>query len=233
MWTGERGRTTKANRSRTPGPTTRPKMDDKTKQPIFKQQDRQVAKDDLDKTKNTNAVELAGLTAMGLGEGDPYPAWKKDDKGNVVVDKDGKPTADPFVLSYKPLRTPSAEREPRKTRRRSISTPAPVPSWPRMDSVPSWSRRAWRFFCWWVSNRSRPWVKRPRTQEGHRARGLAVPGDSRRGLLPVRVFRRQLFPEQRLHHVQCRRFRRAHRGHDGSGGHLGLWQLLRRARRSC
>jgi amino acid transporter len=79
-----------------------PKVDDKTKQPIWKQQDRVVAKDDLDKAKNTNAVELAGLTAMGLGEGDPYPAWKQDDKGNVIVDKDGKPTADPFILSYKP-----------------------------------------------------------------------------------------------------------------------------------
>jgi amino acid transporter len=77
-----------------------PKMDEKTKQPIFKQQDRQVAKDDLDKAKNTNAVELAGLTAMGLGEGDPYPVWKKDDKGAVVLDKDGKPSADPFILSY-------------------------------------------------------------------------------------------------------------------------------------
>ncbi|MGD0411219.1 MAG: APC family permease [Verrucomicrobiota bacterium] len=77
-----------------------PKVDDKTKAPIYKQQDRQVAKDDLDKAKNTNAVELAGLAALGLGEGDPYPVWKKDDKGAVVLDKDGKPTADPFVLSY-------------------------------------------------------------------------------------------------------------------------------------
>ena len=49
-----------------------------------------MAKDDLDKAKNTNAVELAALTAMGLGEGDPYPAWKQDDKGNVILDKDGK-----------------------------------------------------------------------------------------------------------------------------------------------
>jgi amino acid transporter len=79
-----------------------PKVDDKTKLPIYKQQDRQVAKDDLDKAKNTNAVELAGLTAMGLGEGDPYPVWKTDDKGVVIVDKDGKPSADPFILSYKP-----------------------------------------------------------------------------------------------------------------------------------
>jgi amino acid transporter len=78
-----------------------PKVDDKTKQPIWKQQDRQVTKDDLDKTKNTNAVELASLTALGLGENDPYPAWKADDKGNVIV-KDGKETPDPFILSYKP-----------------------------------------------------------------------------------------------------------------------------------
>jgi amino acid transporter len=77
-----------------------PKVDAKG-QPIYKQQDRTVAKDDLDKAKNTNAVELAGLTAMGLGEGDPYPVWKKDDKGNVILDKDGKPAADPFILSYK------------------------------------------------------------------------------------------------------------------------------------
>jgi amino acid transporter len=78
-----------------------PKVDDK-RQPIFKTQDRQVAKDDLDKAKNTNAVDLAGLTALGLGEGDPYPVWKADDKGNTILDKDGKPTADPFILSYKP-----------------------------------------------------------------------------------------------------------------------------------
>jgi amino acid transporter len=78
-----------------------PKTDDK-KNPVFKMQDRQVAKDDLDKAKNTNAVELAGLTALGLGEGDPYPAWKADDKGNTVLDKNGVPTPDPFILSYKP-----------------------------------------------------------------------------------------------------------------------------------
>jgi amino acid transporter len=78
-----------------------PKVDDKTKAPIWNMQDKQVAKDDLDKTKNTNAVELASLTALGLGEGDPYPAWKADDKGNAVL-KDGKYAPDPFILSYKP-----------------------------------------------------------------------------------------------------------------------------------
>jgi amino acid transporter len=78
-----------------------PKVDDKTKQPIWKQQDKQVAADDLDKTKNTNAVELASLTALKLGVGDPYPAWKADDKGNAIV-KDGLETPDPFILSYKP-----------------------------------------------------------------------------------------------------------------------------------
>ena len=55
----------------------------------------------MDKAKNTNAVELASLTALGLGVGDPYPAWKSDDKGNPIV-KDGKETPDPFILSYKP-----------------------------------------------------------------------------------------------------------------------------------
>ncbi|HUD49169.1 MAG TPA: APC family permease [Candidatus Baltobacteraceae bacterium] len=77
-----------------------PKVDDK-KQPIWKMQDRQVVADDLDKVKNTNAVELASLTALGLGVGDPYPAWKADDKGNTVM-KDGKEVPDPFILSYKP-----------------------------------------------------------------------------------------------------------------------------------
>jgi basic amino acid/polyamine antiporter, APA family len=76
------------------------KVDDK-KQPIWKQQDRQVAADDLDKTKNTNAVELASLTALKLGVGDPYPAWKADDKGNTIV-QNGLETPDPFILSYKP-----------------------------------------------------------------------------------------------------------------------------------
>jgi len=76
------------------------KTNDATKLPLWKQQDKQVAKEDLDKTKNTNAVDLAGLTAMGLGEGDPYPVWKTDDKGAVVLDKDGNPSADLFVVSY-------------------------------------------------------------------------------------------------------------------------------------
>lgn len=76
------------------------KVDDK-KQPIWKQQDRQVAADDLDKAKNTNAVELASLAAAKLSVGDPYPAWKADEKGNAIV-KDGVETPDPFVLSYKP-----------------------------------------------------------------------------------------------------------------------------------
>ena len=94
--------TTRASRCRTPGRTTRPRWMTRPNNPSGSNRTAQVAKDDLDKAKNTNAVDLAGLTAMGLGEGDPYPAWKQDDKGNVVVDKDGKPTADPFILSYKP-----------------------------------------------------------------------------------------------------------------------------------
>ena len=78
-----------------------PKVDDKTKQPIWKQQDRQVAAEDLDKTKNTNALEFASLTALKLGVGNPYPAWKANDKGEPIL-KDGLETPDPFVLSYKP-----------------------------------------------------------------------------------------------------------------------------------
>jgi APA family basic amino acid/polyamine antiporter len=70
-----------------------PKTDDKG-QPVYKQQDRQVAKDDLDKDKNKDAAVLAALTGMGLAEGDPYPVLQKD--------KDGKMTAAPFTVSYKP-----------------------------------------------------------------------------------------------------------------------------------
>jgi amino acid transporter len=72
-----------------------------TNGPTWATQDRQVAADDLDKAKNTNAMELASLTALGLGVGDPYPAWKSDDKGNAIV-TDGKYTPDPFILSFKP-----------------------------------------------------------------------------------------------------------------------------------
>jgi amino acid transporter len=72
-----------------------------TNTPTWQTQDRQVTADDLDKTKNTNAVELASLTALGLGVGDPYPAWASDAKGNPIV-KDGKESPDPFILSYKP-----------------------------------------------------------------------------------------------------------------------------------
>jgi amino acid transporter len=78
-----------------------PKTDDKG-QAVYKQQDRTVTKDDLDKTKNTDAAVLAALTGMGLGEGDPYPVWQKDDSGKLKVDKDGKAIADPFTVSYKP-----------------------------------------------------------------------------------------------------------------------------------
>ena len=77
------------------------KVDDK-KQPIFKTQDRTVTKDDLDKDKNKDAAVLGGLTAMGLGEGDPYPVWQKYKDGKMVLDKDGKAQPDPFLLSYKP-----------------------------------------------------------------------------------------------------------------------------------
>jgi amino acid transporter len=78
-----------------------PKTDDKG-QPVFKQQDRQVTKDDLDKAKNTDAAVLGAITAMGLGEGDPYPVWQKDDAGKLKLDKDGHAIADPFTVSYKP-----------------------------------------------------------------------------------------------------------------------------------
>ena len=77
-----------------------PKTDDKG-QPVFKQQDRQVTKDDLDKAKNTDVAILGALTSMGLGEGDPYPAWQKDDGGKLKLDKDGHAIADPFTVSYK------------------------------------------------------------------------------------------------------------------------------------
>jgi amino acid transporter len=77
------------------------KTDDKG-QPVYKQQDRQVAADDLDKAKNTDAVVLGTLTAMGLAVGDPYPVFQKDDAGKLKLDKDGHAIADPFTLSYKP-----------------------------------------------------------------------------------------------------------------------------------
>jgi amino acid transporter len=70
-----------------------PKTDDKG-QPVYKTQDRQVTKDDLDKDKNKDAAVLAALTALGVGEGDPYPVLQKG--------KDGKMTPAPFTVSYKP-----------------------------------------------------------------------------------------------------------------------------------
>ena len=77
------------------------KTDDKG-QPVYKQQDRQVTADDLDKTKNTDAVVLGTLTAMGLAVGDPYPVFQKDDAGKLKLDKDSHAISDPFILSYKP-----------------------------------------------------------------------------------------------------------------------------------
>lgn len=70
-----------------------PKVDDKG-QPIYKQQDRAVTKDDLANT----AIPLPATFA----EGDPYPVLQKDDKGKLVLDKDGKAVPVPFTVSYKP-----------------------------------------------------------------------------------------------------------------------------------
>jgi amino acid transporter len=70
-----------------------PKVDDKG-QPIYKTQDRQVTKDDL-------ANKDIPLPAS-LAENDPYPVLQKDDKGKLVLDKDGKGIPAPFTLSYKP-----------------------------------------------------------------------------------------------------------------------------------
>jgi amino acid transporter len=81
-------------------PDNTPKTDDKG-QPVYKQQDRQVTEDDLNKDKNKDAVVLASLTAQGLGVGDPYPAFQKDDAGKLKLDKDGHAIADPFTVSYK------------------------------------------------------------------------------------------------------------------------------------
>ena len=77
-----------------------PKVDDKG-QPVPKMQDRTVAKDDLDKDKNKDAAVLGALTAMGLGEGDPYPVFQKDKDGKLIT-KDDKAVADPFTISFKP-----------------------------------------------------------------------------------------------------------------------------------
>ena len=77
-----------------------PKLDDKG-QPVPKMQDRTVAKDDLDKEKNKDAAVLGALTALGLAEGDPYPAWQKDKDGKLVLDKSSHAIADPFLVSYK------------------------------------------------------------------------------------------------------------------------------------
>ncbi|PWU19657.1 MAG: hypothetical protein C5B50_05980 [Verrucomicrobia bacterium] len=78
-----------------------PRVDDKN-QPVYKQQDRTVAKDDLDAAKNKDAAVLGALTDMKLGEGDPYPAFQKDEKGSLKLDKNGHAIADPFTITYKP-----------------------------------------------------------------------------------------------------------------------------------
>jgi amino acid transporter len=81
-------------------------LKDKDGKPIplaaIKQQDRTVAKDDLDPAKNKDAVVLATLKSMSLGEGDPYPVFQKEKDGKFTLDKSGNAIADPFILSYKP-----------------------------------------------------------------------------------------------------------------------------------
>jgi len=68
-----------------------PKVDDKG-QPIYKQQDRVVTKDDLANKDIPLPADIA--------EGDPYPVLQKDDAGKLVL-KDGKAIAVPFTVSYK------------------------------------------------------------------------------------------------------------------------------------
>ena len=70
-----------------------PKLDDKG-QPIFKQTDRAVTKDDL-ANKDIPLPE-------GIAEGDPYPVLQKDAAGKLVLGKEGKAVAVPFTVSYKP-----------------------------------------------------------------------------------------------------------------------------------
>jgi amino acid transporter len=68
-----------------------PKTDDKG-QPVFKTQDRSVAKEDL--------VNKDIPLPAGLAEGDPYPVLKKGTDGKLVL-VDGKAVAEPFTVSYK------------------------------------------------------------------------------------------------------------------------------------
>jgi len=68
------------------------KTDDKG-QPVYKTQDRAITKEDLAKT------DIAWPASFS--EGDPYPVFKKADDGKLVLDKDGKATPEPFLVSYK------------------------------------------------------------------------------------------------------------------------------------
>lgn len=69
-----------------------PKVDDKG-QPIYKQQDRVVTKEDLANKDIPLPADLA--------EGDPYPVLQKDASGKLVL-KDGKAVAVDFTVSFKP-----------------------------------------------------------------------------------------------------------------------------------
>jgi APA family basic amino acid/polyamine antiporter len=71
----------------------------------IKTQDRAVTDDDLNKDKNKDgegALRLAALTSLGLGTGDPYPAFQTDKDGKLSKDKDGKLMVQDFTVSYKP-----------------------------------------------------------------------------------------------------------------------------------
>ncbi len=69
-----------------------PKVDDKG-QPIWKQQDRVVTKDDL-ANKDVPLPE-------GFAEGDPFPVLQKDKDGKLIL-KDGKAIPVDFTVSFKP-----------------------------------------------------------------------------------------------------------------------------------
>ena len=201
-----------------------PKTDDKG-QPVYKTQDRQVAKDDLDKDKNKDAAVLGALTAMGLGEGDPYPAWQKDDAGKLKLDKDGHAIADPFTISYKPEDAVTGKAGDAKDPQTfnfhysAMSVIAPhgfsfmfiqaciaILILVGFESVTAMGEEA-----------------KNAKQDIPRAvlLSLAIQGAV---CYLFEYFAANYFLQQRLHHAQRRGLGRADRRHDGDRRHLAVWQ---------
>ncbi len=121
---GQSRQTTRANRYRTVGPTTRPRWT--TKASRFT---RTGSPGHQGRLGQRQELELA---ALGLAEGDPYPLLQKDASGKATLDKDGKPSP------YRSRRATSPRTRSPASRRRQGSADLQLPYQRQLGARAAW-----------------------------------------------------------------------------------------------